>query len=1073
MAHERETRDGTAAEPTRAAAGGAPLTSARAAEHRGLARVLSHYTAGTILVLDPALRVVLAEGRGLAAAGETRDALVGRALPDVVAPARRAHVTARLAAALAGDEQEFVVELDERTLRVTASPLHDDDGRIEGVLVLTVDITTERRATAQLRLLENAVAHLHDMVLITEASPLHEPGPRIVFVNDAFLRRTGYTRAQVLGRSPRLLQGPGTAPEATRAMAIALARQEAVRVELVNYTAAGEPYWLDLQIAPVTDDTGTVTHYVSVQRDITERKEAEARERAAAERLAHAIDGAQDGLRDWQVATGETYFSPSWARMLGYEPGEVAPHITTWTDLAHPDDLPRAMAALDEHFSGRCDQYECEHRMRRKDGTWAWILDRGKVVERAPDGAPLRMVGTHADISERKRLEEALRTMAEASASPSGSEAFLGDLVQRLAQALGVRMAWIAENDATHGRMLAVVRDGGAIPPMRYELAGTACAAVVANAAEFHMPVGVAEAFPAAAAAMGFRAESYLGVPLFGDGGAQRGMLCLLHDAPLPASPALSSMVATFAARAAGELARRRAELMLRERTADLERAQRIARVGGWRWDPATGANEWSEEQYRIHGQSPDAFVPTYEGWVTIVHPDDRDAVQATLARAIADRRPDVAYEFRIVRPDGAIAHVATRAELAYDADGRCVACIGTDQDVTERRSLEAQLRQSQKMEAIGLLAGGVAHDFNNLLTVIRGNADFLLSELEDRWQSWADAEEIRAAADRAAGLTRQLLAFSRRQVMQARVIDVDDTVRGIEKLLRRVIGEDIALTVRTEAAGAPVLADPGQVEQVLLNLAVNARDAMPEGGALVVATARAPLDALPPHRRIDAPHGVVLLSVRDTGVGMDEATASRAFEPFFTTKGAGHGTGLGLATVFGIVEQSGGTVWMESAPGRGTAVVVALPVTDAVPTPAPRAAPADGPTGEGLIMVVEDDDAVRSLARRTLVRAGYAVVEARTGREALRHWEDAGAPLPQALVTDVVMPDMGGVALAHALRERHPSLPVLFLSGYARTADGTSPLDLGGAVEFVEKPFATEALLGALATLLQGAGAR
>jgi PAS domain S-box-containing protein len=557
-----------------------------------------------------------------------------------------------------------------------------------------------------------------------------------------------------------------------------------------------------------------------------------------------------------------------------------------------------------------------------------------------------------------------------------------------------------------------------------------------------------------------------MGVPLRDGLGAVRGVLCVTDTEPLHSSSALTSLMHTFAARAEGELQRRQRETELRRRSAELARSQRIARIGSWHWDPATNEIAWSDEQFRVYGMSPGEFRPTYDAWMALIHPEDRATVQATLASAIAAHRTQLQNEFRILRPDGTIAWIATIGEVEYSPDGRPLGADGVDQDVSERKSLEAQLRQSQKMEAVGLLAGGVAHDFNNLLTVIRGNADFLLGALPDASQAWADAEEVRAAADRAAALTRQLLAFSRRQVLQPRVLEVDDVVAGVEKLLRRVIGEDIRLGVRMEAGPAPVLIDPGQLEQVLLNLAVNARDAMQGGGALEIVTRRVDGAVLP--RRIAAPHGAVVIGVRDTGHGMDEATLARAFEPFFTTKEAGHGTGLGLATVFGIVEQSGGTVWLESTVGVGTSVMVALPVADVAT--AARVRPPDlvGPRGDGLVMVVEDDDSVRSLARRTLVRAGYGVIEARSGREALRLWDAQGEQVPQALVTDVVMPDMGGIALAQALRERHPSLPILFLSGYA--AGHGSPADVGAPSAFVEKPFATDALLAAVASLLQPA---
>jgi two-component system, cell cycle sensor histidine kinase and response regulator CckA len=387
--------------------------------------------------------------------------------------------------------------------------------------------------------------------------------------------------------------------------------------------------------------------------------------------------------------------------------------------------------------------------------------------------------------------------------------------------------------------------------------------------------------------------------------------------------------------------------------------------------------------------------------------------------------------------------------------------------DITRRSELEAQIRQHQRMEAMGRLAGGVAHDFNNLLTVIMGRAERLRQELGASTLQ-EDAGEIMEASRRAAGLTRQLLAFSRRQVLQPRPLDVNTVLRGMERLLRRVIGEDITIEARLSTRAAMVKADPGQLEQVILNLGINARDAMRQGGTLTLRTSLVHPAELPPvlHAMSNSlPEHLVLFSVTDTGVGMDAATAARAFEPFFTTKPLGEGTGLGLATVHGIVEQSGGIIAIESTPGQGTTLSVALPYCHEVPV-AERVSPstvmaADG----GTILVVEDDDGVREIMRRTLTSHGYRVHEARNPQDAIASWGDDALDGIDLMVTDMVMPGGTGRDLALALRERRADLPVLFVSGYM--ADGGRTDDDPRTTASLLKPFTIPQLLEHVRRLL------
>jgi PAS domain S-box-containing protein len=391
--------------------------------------------------------------------------------------------------------------------------------------------------------------------------------------------------------------------------------------------------------------------------------------------------------------------------------------------------------------------------------------------------------------------------------------------------------------------------------------------------------------------------------------------------------------------------------------------------------------------------------------------------------------------------------------------------------DITEQRKLEAQFRQAQKMEAVGRLAGGVAHDFNNLLTVITSYTDLLLDDLAPQDPRRADIEEIGKAAGSAAALTRQLLAFSRQQVLEPRALDLNAVVSGADTLLKRLLGEDIEVVTVLAPALGTVKADPGQIEQVIVNLAVNARDAMPEGGKLTIETANLVMDeAYVREHPAAQPGPYVLLAVSDTGTGMDEQTQRRIFEPFFTTKEMGKGTGLGLATVYGIVKQSGGFIWVYSEPHHGTSFKIYLPLVEeaaAVATAANQSKQA--PRGTETVLLVEDAAAVRAVTRQVLERLGYTVMEAPDGKAALHLAEKHRGPI-HLLLTDVVMPELGGRLLAEQLRAARPEVKVLYISGYTDDAVVRHGV-LAAGIAYLQKPFTPDVLGRKLREVLDATG--
>ncbi len=399
---------------------------------------------------------------------------------------------------------------------------------------------------------------------------------------------------------------------------------------------------------------------------------------------------------------------------------------------------------------------------------------------------------------------------------------------------------------------------------------------------------------------------------------------------------------------------------------------------------------------------------------------------------------------------------------------GQVVGRVWSFRDVTQRMLLQEQLQQAVKMEAVGRLAGGIAHDFNNLLTAILGAAELALEELDGSHPVRADVEEIRHSAGRAALLTRQLLAFSRRQVLRPEILNLNEVVTGMEKLITRLVGPGIATRYELAADLGTTRADRGQLEQVLMNLAVNARDAMPEGGALTISSANTALGERSPEGQRVVPGAYVRLTVRDTGIGMSETVRQHLFEPFFTTKERGKGTGLGLATVYGIIKQSDGYIWAGGSPGAGAEFIIYLPrVEAAAEPPPPPLAPVDIPHRAATLLVVEDEPSVRRLARRVLEQEGYTVLAAANGEEALDLAAQHCGPI-HLLVTDLIMPGLSGTQLARRVGDQRPDCRVLFISGYSNDAISRQGALAPGA-SFLQKPFTRMELLQQVSRLLAG----
>jgi len=511
---------------------------------------------------------------------------------------------------------------------------------------------------------------------------------------------------------------------------------------------------------------------------------------------------------------------------------------------------------------------------------------------------------------------------------------------------------------------------------------------------------------------------------------------------------------------------RKATEYALRESEERLRMALEAAHLGMWEWDPESDAIFWDDRHCSLFGLRPKEAPPTATKFIELVNPEDHHWVRHAVREAL---RSGEAYgaEYRVRWPDGSEHWLASAGRVLHESPGRTMRMRGITYDVTDRRGLEDHLRRAQKMEAIGQLAGGVAHDFNNLLMVILGHVELLQERQGLDSSVTRNIEAIQKAADRAAGITQQLLAFSRKQVLQARVVELRRVVSDISTLLRQLLGSLVDFRLQLPAAPLWVSADESQLEQVVLNLVINARDAMPQGGTVTVGLDRvaAGTSAIRRHPgMLDIDY--VRLKVSDTGIGMDAATQAHIFEPFFTTKELGKGTGLGLATVYGIVKQSDGWIWVDSAPGAGTTFEILLP---AVPAPehedAGEKQKYQEARGSETILVVDDEEGVREVAVMSLASQGYKVLSAESGAQALELAASESGPI-HALITDAAMPGMNGPALAKRLRELRPQTRVLYMSGYAEdSAVRDDTLRHGDA--FLQKPFSLDALAQKLRTLL------
>ncbi|HET9134512.1 MAG TPA: PAS domain S-box protein [Gemmatimonadales bacterium] len=803
---------------------------------------------------------------------------------------------------------------------------------------------------------------------------------------------------------------------------------------------------------------------------VHEREQSVEELRRSEDRYARAMRGTSDGLWDWDLRDDSVYLSPHWREMLGIATTVPRNVQEAFYDRLHPDDAAAAQTALAAHLDHGAP-FSIELRLRRDDGVYRWFWDRGEV-ERDAEGRAVRMAGAITDISARReaeaRLQETERLLRMRSAINlalvrARSEDELYRLVCEVAvREGGYRMAWVAraERDARQRITVAAAAGVGVDYLDGIELTwadrdwgrGATGRAIRCGRAAAVQDLAADPGFTPwreVASARGFAAT--MAIPLEVDG-TVLGAFVLYASQPHAFDHGEQALLTDIggdivfgigALRDHVAVDRQRNELALfREAFERSNDAIFITDAATGRFiDFNAAASRWLQytpEELRQLGP-PDVVVQLgfLQRWADVA-----DAVKAS---------GSVIWPRTFRRKDGS--DIPAEVGLTAITSGGRDLILSIARDISERDELLARLARSERMESVGRLAGGVAHDFNNLLTVINTTADLAQRELPPASPVQEDLTAIRAAGSRAAELTRQLLAFSRQQVLRRDVVALNDLITGFTGMLRRVIGENITIATELDPGLPAVYADRGQIEQVLMNLAVNARDAMPDGGALTIRTESTVITQEALHRMEGvAPGTYAVLTVRDTGVGMDRKTQAMIFEPFFTTKPAGQGTGLGLATVYGVVKQSGGGIWVDSEPGHGTTFRILLPATVATPREPEDAAPDRPKRGTETILVVEDEAAIRQVVSRVLTGLGYTVLEAPGGVEALQLLDRTAQPIDLVL-TDIIMPGMTGTMLAAILRELNPALRILFTSGYSTDAIRGSEL-LGEDAHFISKPY-------------------
>lgn len=878
---------------------------------------------------------------------------------------------------------------------------------------------TQKRAEEALSESEWRKAAILDSVLDCIVST--DANGTVIDFNAAAARTFGYTKTEAIGRTLADLIVPERFRDRHAAgVANYIATGEGTLIgkliEIIAVRSDGSEIPVELTITSIR--SGPATIFTFVLRDITARRQAD----AIRTQLASIVDSSDDAIVSLDLDDTILTWNAGAERLYGYTAVETIGRNRT---LLMPAGKRGELTTMDRARRGEAGE-PLETQRVRKDGS---VVDISLTISPMTDatGAITNVSTIARDITGRKHAEAAVREER--------------DRANRYLETAQVILISVD----LEGRITLVNRYACA-------LLGWTCEELLqSNFVEMCIPARLRDEIRTTlGGVLGGRDSTILVSPVVTRTGEERLIEwrhTLLRDGDGQPTGTISSGTDVTERTAAIEALRQAEERM--------RFALESAKVGIWDMDYNTGMLRWSDAMAVQYGMPPGTFGGTFDGFVERIHPDDRASMLEAIGKAVT-AGGDFTVLHRATWPDGTVRSLAGAGRVLLGADGVAVRAVGISQDVTERRSLEAQFHHAQKMEAVGRLAAGVAHDFNNLLTVILGYCEVLIDDLGPTSTSRAEVVEIQKAGVRAAGLTRQLLTFSRKEIVELKLLDLGVVVTHMRSMVERLIGEDVKVIVATSRAPVRIMADRGQVEQIVLNLAVNARDAMPKGGTLTIETSAVELDEHYAKMHVEVKPGhYTVLTVSDTGTGMTADVQARLFEPFFTTKGVGKGTGLGLATVHGVATRFGGSVGVYSEVGIGTSFKVYFPRADAADAigPAMETRPA---SGAETVLVVEDADGLRELTKRLLERQGYTALVAASAEEALQLFQQHESI--DVLLTDVVMPGASGPELTRQLVEQRPGLKVVYMSGYTEDAIvHHGVIDPG--ITFLHKPFTADGL--------------
>jgi PAS domain S-box-containing protein len=855
---------------------------------------------------------------------------------------------------------------------------------------------------------------------------------RIVRINNTALKMLGYSAEELLGQFVwKITAEEEVSRQAVLAKLSGKGTPEEVLEKMLR-RKDGSTFPVIINNRLLKRGGGAVTGIRATIQDITDRKQAEEKLRAHEANLAEAQRVAKLGSWQYDCASNKVRWSDELFRIFDVEPAKFHGTYEDFLNCVLPDDRPRVIQS-NAQAKANGSSFELEYRVQTRTGDLKTMHEIGYAMKDA-GGKVVGLFGTAQDITERKRAEELLareRNLLRLMLDTLPGYIYLKDEQSRFIMCNSKR----ADNDAVQSSINLIGKtDADIFPP--------------GQAAQFR-----ADELAVLAGTPLIDKEEILIRP---DGSQQ-----ILLTSKLPFRDSRGKIIGLFGY-GHDITKRKQAEEELRESELKFRQIAENIREVFWITDPAKQQMVYVSPAYEnIWGRTCQSLYDAPGTWLDAIHPDDRERVlEASLTKQAAENSAVYDEEYRIIKPDKTVIWIHDRAFPIRNGAGEIYRIVGIAEDITEKRKLEEQFRQSQKMEAFGQLAGGVAHDFNNILAVIQLQAGLLKLECNLTPELINYAGDIEKAAERGANLTRQLLLFSRKQTMQPRDLKLKDLVASIARMLQPALGEQVELKFIFSDEDLVIHADPGMIDQLLLNLAVNARDAMPSGGQIRIETSSVEFDEVTAGRTFRArPGSFVCLSVTDTGCGISPEILPHIFEPFFTTKEVGQGTGLGLATVLGIVQQHKGWINVQSEVGKGTAFRVFLPRLNlTVDTKFIRFSPASLRGGDETILLVEDEPSLRASVRTALSRLGYRVLEAATGNEALAVWQQHRAEI-HLLLTDMVMPGgMTGKELAAQLLQQSPKLKVIYASGYSLEVGGKNfPLEDG--INFLNKPFQAQKL--------------